>query len=172
MNKGKRSGIRLSVGGSSLLVIFVILTLTTFATLSLVSANADYKLSQKSMSASTDYYKADTQAEKILGKLDAALAAISGGDYLSQAETVLQEVVGVTTQRDGDTLLAFYTVTINDVQDLNVTLAVAQGPERLVRKEWKVVSTVVNEQEEGLNLWIDEDAGFFEEDESIIGEVE
>ena len=43
MKKEKRS-FGLSIGSSSILMVFVVLCLTTFATLSLVSANADYKL--------------------------------------------------------------------------------------------------------------------------------
>ena len=48
-NKSKKSGLSFSsgIGSSSLLVIFVILCLVSFATLSIVSANADYKLSKK-----------------------------------------------------------------------------------------------------------------------------
>ena len=42
----KRTQMGLGVGASSILLIFVLLCLTTFATLSLVSAQADARLSE------------------------------------------------------------------------------------------------------------------------------
>ena len=48
-SRQKSSGVSFSngIGSSSLLVTFIILCLVSFATLSIVSANADYKLSGK-----------------------------------------------------------------------------------------------------------------------------
>ena len=62
MSNGKKtfSGISFSngIGSSSLLVTFIILCLVSFATLSIVSANADYKLSGKVLERTTAYYEA------------------------------------------------------------------------------------------------------------------
>lgn len=58
-----------SVGGSSILTIFAVLCFIVFALLSLSTAKANHKLSVKSVSAVSDYYKADTKAEEILGKI-------------------------------------------------------------------------------------------------------
>jgi hypothetical protein len=158
LNTGKRSAVRLSIGGSSILVIFVILTLTTFATLSLVSANADYNLSRKTMSASTQYYAADSRAEEILMQIDSALAGVgSGASFVEQAETALAAVEGVSTERDGSGLRVTYSVPVNDVQMLSVVLSVTDSLERYRRLEWKVVTTVVDETEEGPHLWLEED---------------
>lgn len=80
MNKStaKKSGLSFSsgIGSSSLLVIFVILCLVSFATLSIVSANADYKLSQKVLDRTTAYYTAEGQAQAALAALDKELAAL------------------------------------------------------------------------------------------------
>jgi hypothetical protein len=139
LNTGKRGGIRLSVGGSSILVIFVILTLTTFATLSLVSANADHSLSRKTMSAATEYYAADSRAEEILMHIDTALAGInSGSSFLEEAEAALAAMDGVSTKRNGDSLFISYTVPVNDIQELFVVLSVTDSTERYRRVEWRV----------------------------------
>ncbi|MDR0963406.1 MAG: hypothetical protein LBM60_02175 [Clostridium sp.] len=141
LHTGKKGGIRLSVGGSSILVIFVILTLTTFATLSLVSANADYNLSRKAMSAATEYYAADSQAEEMLMRIDTALAKItSGSSFLEEAEAVISAMDGVSTARDGDSLLATYTIPVNDGQELFVALSVTDSTPRYRRVEWRVIT--------------------------------
>jgi hypothetical protein len=159
LNTGKKGGIHLSIGGSSILVIFVILTLTTFATLSLVSANADFNLSRKTMSASTEYYTADSQAEEMLMQIDTTLAGIAGGSsFVDEAETALAAVKGISTARDGDGLLVTYTVPVNDVQELSVALSVTDSAERYRRLEWKVITTATDEIEEGPPVWVDEGA--------------
>ena len=57
------------VGGSSLLVIFSVLCLVTFALLGLSTALADQRLSEASVRAMTDYYQADSHAEQIFAQL-------------------------------------------------------------------------------------------------------
>jgi len=59
-----------NVGGSSILVIFVLLCLTTFATLAMVSATASYRLAQRVIIASDAYYAANNQAEELLSQIN------------------------------------------------------------------------------------------------------
>lgn len=61
MTKKKSYGI--SAGTSSLLVIIVILSLICFAGLSIVSANADYRLSQKLADRTASYYQTSSDAQ-------------------------------------------------------------------------------------------------------------
>ncbi len=70
---GKKINTGISVGSSSILVIFVVLCLTTFATLSLVSANADYRLTLRVADETADYYAADAQAEELLMQIDQSM---------------------------------------------------------------------------------------------------
>lgn len=63
------------IGGPSIIMIFVILCLTTLGVLSLMTANADWKLTKKTAEAVTDYYTADNEAEEILASADASLQA-------------------------------------------------------------------------------------------------
>ena len=57
------------VGGSSLLVMFAVLCLVTFAVLSLSTVKAGDRLSDASAEAVTEYYEADLEAERILAKI-------------------------------------------------------------------------------------------------------
>lgn len=67
----------ISIGSNLIILIFGIVTLTTFAVLSFVSANADSKLAKKSEEAVTAYYKADSVGEELLYKTDTMLKAMA-----------------------------------------------------------------------------------------------
>lgn len=62
-----------NVGSSSILLIFILLCLVSFAALSIVSANTDRKLSDKVFSRTTNYYEACNLAEEELSVLDNTL---------------------------------------------------------------------------------------------------
>ncbi len=58
-----------TIGVSSLLTVFIILCLVTFACLSLSTAKADYEFAQKYAAHKTAYYEACNQAEQNLNDL-------------------------------------------------------------------------------------------------------
>ncbi len=58
-----------ALGGSSLLVVFAVLSLTVFALLSLSTVRADGRLGDASAQSVADYYAADCQAQEILARL-------------------------------------------------------------------------------------------------------
>ena len=62
----------MNIGSASILLVFVILCLVSFAVLSIVSANADSKLSARVLERTTAYYAACNQAEEQIASLDAA----------------------------------------------------------------------------------------------------
>ena len=72
MAKKKRE-LPLNVGTSSVLFIFVILCLVSFAILSLSSAMSDYKLSKRVVENSQAYYDACNEAEEQLASFDKTL---------------------------------------------------------------------------------------------------
>ena len=71
----KKLNMSIGIGGPSIIMIFVVLCLTTLAALSLMTANADWKLTLKTAEAITDYYVADNEAEEILASADTSLKA-------------------------------------------------------------------------------------------------
>lgn len=74
--RNKRKGYGVNIGSSSILLIFVILCLVSFAVLSIVSAQTDYKLSCKLAERTTKYYKANNEVESYLRDLQASLEKI------------------------------------------------------------------------------------------------
>ena len=100
------------IGSSSILVMFVILCLVSFATLSIVSANADNKLSSKVLDRTTAYYMACNQAEQNLALLDQTLLSL----YKScSTEDAYFEAAGHEKS---------YLIPISDLQSLKVSVTI------------------------------------------------
>lgn len=139
----KRNAIGINVGTSSILVVFVILCLTTFAALSLVSADADYRLAERSALASTRYYTADAQAEDVLASLDFILrdsyAAASNETEYRRLYTEAAGRLDHAIEFDGTT--ASYSIDIEDIQRLDVTLSLPYpaGDSFYTRLKWQIV---------------------------------
>ncbi|MGC4020345.1 MAG: hypothetical protein QM793_14725 [Muricomes sp.] len=93
-NKKKQLPI-VNIGSSSLLVVFLVLCLVTFATLSLSSAKSDYNFSKKLAERRTEYYQASGKAQLLLDSIDKILSETyqnSTLPYYSEAEKRLSEL--------------------------------------------------------------------------------
>lgn len=104
-----------STGGISILAIFVVLCLTTLATLSLVSARADLALAEKTMESSVEYYRADATAEEFVASIMRAADTGEGWDML-----LLD--AGYEVDISGQAALVKYDVPINDIKTLHVEI--------------------------------------------------
>ena len=71
--KDKQQSYFVNIGSSSLLVIFLILCLVTFAIISLSSAKSDYTFSERLAEHKRAYYEASARAEDIVGEIDSIL---------------------------------------------------------------------------------------------------
>ncbi len=164
MNKG----FGINIGSSSILMIFVLLCLVTFSALSLVSANADYKLTEKTAESVSGYYEADAKAETLLASIDEKLINMAkdtaaGGQF--RAETfskALSGLDGVTvTQRDGKVLIGFQ-VKIDDRRALQVSLQPAfplqNAEKRYTVTSWQVIQTAEWESDDTLTVWDGDDS--------------
>ena len=128
MNKEKK--LRLpAAGGSSLLVIFSVLCLVTFALLGMSTVQADYRLAEASQNAIRAYYEADYQAEEMFARL--------------RSGELPEEVIVV-----GE--LYFYSCPISDKQELQVELQ-KQG-ETWTVLQWQARS-LAEYGEEILDVW-------------------
>ncbi len=147
-NNKKRFSMGLSfssgVGSASILVIFVILCLVSFATLSIVSANADYKLSKKVLDRTTAYYEASNQVEETLARLDSTLSSVY--DTAATEEEYFQ-LVGHHKS---------FMIPLSDLQSLEVIVTI-EYPLSFEDafysiKSWQVIITGELEYEGTLNL--------------------
>lgn len=110
MNKKKNFGV--NIGSASILLIFVILCLVSFAVLSIVSANADNKLTQKVLDRTTAYYEACNNAEASLAAVDDTLRNVYSSS--ADADSYFQ-MVGHSKS---------YAIPISDLQTLQVTIEI------------------------------------------------
>ncbi len=127
MNKKSNFG---AVGISSLLVIFAVLCLTVFAILTVSTQDAQFRLAKASRSAISEYYKADSKAEKIL-------CEIRNGE------------VPQNVKKDGN--VYSYICPISKTQNLSVAVRV-EGKNYTVLK-WQAVSTAEWQTDNKLPVW-------------------
>lgn len=94
MNKKKTTFF--SAGISTILLVFVLLCLITFAVLSLATANADYKLSGQTAERVKEYYGAQSEAAGRLKEIDGLLLEQynNSKDQDEFEEKVLQNMSG------------------------------------------------------------------------------
>jgi len=124
----------LTIGFSSILVVFVILSLTVFAMLSFVSANSDEKLTHQVTDQTDEYYTASKQAEEVYAQIDRILygcSTESAGkqDYLSACRSSFSAgdaIDGAVIQYDdsGDMPRISYQIPMSGTQALSVVLTV------------------------------------------------
>ncbi|MFZ2539144.1 MAG: hypothetical protein WAX04_09630 [Oscillospiraceae bacterium] len=156
----KKTGTGVNIGSVSILVIFVLLCLTTFATLSLVSANADAKLTDSAAKSLSEFYLADSQAEELLSSIDLKLIATTTSDkssYFKSCIDSLSALSGVTTYENSDGIVVDYSVPVNDNRKLCVSLNLLYPNEangkRFRLEKWQTVYTGEWEADDSLNLW-------------------
>ena len=120
----------IQIGTSYLLVIFVILCLVTFATLSLSSAKRDQTYSRQLADRETAYCEANAKAAQIMAQIDDAFAK-------EDPVFAIQQIEGVTAQSDGEDLEISYAVPVTESQNLEVEIL--EDPEEGTQKivKWK-----------------------------------
>ncbi len=149
MNKNDQ-GISTGTGGISILAIFVVLCLTTLATLSFVSARADYNLATKTAKSSQQFYAADALAEE---KLADVMGAVRGNDWKTAVEAL-----GCTVEPAQDKALILYDVPVNEIKTLYVVIEVQLDTEGMptgewARKSWYTQVVVTDDPAKGMNVW-------------------
>ena len=147
--------------------------LVTFATLSVLTAHSDYRLSQKMADKTTAYYKADAIARDMLEILDDQLFDIylkdssSNGFYEVLAVTDFStntpsNIQNIAQKNMNDHVVISYEVPISEVQTLHVSLQVnyplAESECFTTITRWQTVTeNAPDESDEYLNLFTGEE---------------
>ncbi|MEA5002671.1 MAG: hypothetical protein VB081_04150 [Christensenella sp.] len=126
---GKQNGFGIGIGGISILAVFVVLCLTTLATLSFTTAQADLRLAEKTAQAQQQYYAADTQAERMLAEILTDIKGNSG----YEDELVKK---GYTLTRRTDGAAVEYTVDAGQSKELCVRIGIALDANGMPTGEW------------------------------------
>jgi len=128
----KRSA--LGIGVTTLVTIIVVVLLTAFAVLSLVSALSNMRLSEMAVSQIERYYAADSEATIWYAELDAVAAALTGSpdEYAEQLANA-----GYTLwQGDEDVLLVTESFDLSEFRSLMVTVAINDDKTTTI-KQWQ-----------------------------------
>ena len=118
-----------NIGGSSILVIFVILCITTFATLAMVSAAASYRLARQAAYSSDAFYAADSRAEELLAEISRIVREAPQDDIAAQVYAAGAEL---------DQSIIRFTVPINEVLQIKVELEMYGRDIRVI--SWRMQS--------------------------------
>lgn len=156
-----------NIGASSLLVIFLILCLVTFAILTLTSAKSDADFAEKLAHHKMNYYAACNTAESTLDKIDAVLAdawQLSDTDTATVFTEIETQLTALDSREQLQLSMDFtqseptisYAVAIDDKQNLCVTLTLTAAPakgEAYYRiSQWQVQSSGEWKGDQTLNL--------------------
>ena len=124
-------------GFSTILISFTMICIVTFLALSLITANADYRLSKKTAEKTKEYYAAEETAYNgiadIAGLLKSAYSqSTKKRTYEKRAGSLIRSYREATSsfQLDIDTANAVNcTVPVSETQTLNFTLQICYPPE-------------------------------------------
>ncbi len=128
----------MGIGAVSLAIVLVILTLTCFAVLAFISADSEYKLSEKGAQSVTRYYQADAEASEILSEVFTA----EKGENIQDILTKKGYNVTISQNRGEITIR----VPVNDTQELQVT-TVYPFSSQVEILEWGLVSAFKGDSE-------------------------
>ncbi len=160
MKKDKNSSSFTAIGSSSLLVVFLVLCLATFAILSLSSAKSDYSFTERLAEHKSSYYSACSQAEDTVAAIDNLLAqtyqakAMSFDEYTGTLNPLLltYEAVPLSYNTEGDAPVISWHVPVDDRQALFVELTVTDPQKSTGYYEIKTWRTIPS------NEWQSDDA--------------
>lgn len=138
----KTSGGGVSVGSSSILVIFVVLALTAFAALSLTTAGSDLRLTQRVARATQEYYAADAAGVELANQLRDAYNRTRPEQFPAEAEKLGWTVNGMFASRS---------IAMENDQRLEITLDYSRQPMRFT--QWQVVNGADWEEQDSFSLW-------------------
>ncbi len=122
MNKQTRCSAHSGMGVASLLFVIVIVCISAFGVLALITARHDAGLSERTLAAGKAYYLADAAAQRILFSID---EAISGDAEIDDLAGIVTAAGAEQAEVDGDILL--FTVAVDSARELNVEIKLGAG---------------------------------------------
>ena len=143
MKKRKSIG-SMSLGSSILLLVFVIVSLVSFAVLSLSSAITDKKLTTQISEKNSSYYQACNLAEEYLAQIDLNLQTAYESSISQEG---FYELVSTGSS---------FSIPVSDFQELYVAITYTypqeEGDTFYTIDEWKLISTNTPEIDNSLPL--------------------
>lgn len=148
---GRERGSAPGIGSSSVIMVFTLLCLTVFATMTLLSASSELKLARSYSTAVEQFYAADTAGAAYVAalrdKADSIASGVPGADDYAAAAHAL----GADAVVDNDIAYIEYDIPESDSQTLHISLEASA--ERFAVTAWQLIYTGEWNADTGLNLW-------------------
>ncbi|MCI9362168.1 MAG: short-chain dehydrogenase [Hungatella sp.] len=146
------SGGRISIGTSSLILIFIILCLTVFGLLSLSSAVSDLKLALKNGESVKGYYEADSKAVEFTAMVEDVLAGCSKAADDEEYLQMIKEGLGNYYREETGTVQADIEMLYG--QMLHIELEINREEEAGYRiLAWNVYHSVDYDIDRSMPVW-------------------
>ena len=145
--KKARKSHGVNTGSISLIMIFTVLCLTVFAILTLVSANAEYKLSVKYSESIDEYYINDANAVEFINTVNNAGKTSSGEDLMRKIQGDADNAYMA-----GDILVVEKAFSVSENFELSVTLEITDGKIKIASYKYNSTSDIA-EPGFNFNLW-------------------
>lgn len=138
-----------NIGSVTLMMIFIVLCMITFAALSLSSAASDHRSAEKAVSHIQSYYKASGKAEETLAGIDQVLAdcyrkTSDANGYYKEILAHYKNDPDITINQKNNTFTFTYLTKISEKQSLKSCLTIpypSEGNKRYQITSWKTVTT-------------------------------
>lgn len=143
----KRSGRSAGIGGSLILIIFIVLTITVFSVLTLVSSQNEIGTVKKTAEVATAYYNAEKEAAVKTAEIKNAVSGID--DNQSIADISLEQGASASVTPEGVNIT--FKVKIDDNRSIETVLYAANGNIDVVSQ--KIVSDKEFIIDDDLPIW-------------------
>ncbi|MCM1488462.1 MAG: hypothetical protein NC203_08855 [Firmicutes bacterium] len=143
----QRNGHSSGIGGSLILVIFIILTITVFSVLTLVSAQNELNTVKKSKAMSEAYYAAEKTAAEKCGQIGSIM---SSNDDLAKKLTALTEIEAEAELIENDGSITFVTE-IDNIRSLKTVLKSENGNLTIISQQ--IISESSINIDDGYEVW-------------------
>ena len=148
----KSSRNKVSIGASSLILIFIVLCMATFGLLSLSSAQGDLKLARRNADAVKGYYEADNKGQQWLKDVDGVLLEEMGkGQDSAQCSLEIKDRLGDLYDRE--TGLISTDIPMDRGRSLRIELVLMCGEKRYEVKSWYVYNSEEYEIDTSMPVW-------------------
>ncbi|MDO5590664.1 MAG: hypothetical protein Q4F98_06365 [Lachnospiraceae bacterium] len=148
-----------NIGSVTLLMIFIVLCMITFAALSLSSAASDAKATEKSIRHTKKYYKATSLAEETVADIDSFLKEsrnhTSGkAQYFQHIKNKYKNNAHIKIAESSKGLTLTFLTKMNEKQALKTTLRILDPAdnERYTITSWQTIATTKWRGDNSLHL--------------------
>lgn len=149
---GETSRNKVSIGASSLILIFIVLCMATFGLLSLSSAQGDLKLAMRNAQAVERFYEAEAAGQRWMKEVDRVLMEEMGeGKDSTQCSLLIKERLGDIYDRETGLITA--DIPMDSGRSLHIELALMCGLERYEINSWYVYQSDEYEIDSAMPVW-------------------